>query len=244
MADKNSSRNWRLVRLRDSKGEKGKKVYSYDGYLDGEPHRAPLPPRIPDTFGSRPYPTPTMLQLPHWKDDSHSYLPRKLLISGLSPFTTEDHVHTHFSRHGDIRRVHLYQDARSGSSMGMATLTFDGKVGGARWRECPAIRACERENGHLLLGSKMTVMVDGNGSKGRQATQKRTEETQKLEEAYRNDRWKSTVPETGDRPASLSASAREDENGSKEKDNGQEWPSPSKANSQGIIGRRRGYAGS
>lgn len=71
----------------------------------------------------------------------------------------------------------------------MATVTFEGKVGGVRWRECPAIRACEREHGHLLLGSKMTVVIDGNGAKGRQAMEAKLAEIQKKEQTYRENRW-------------------------------------------------------
>ncbi|RUP43331.1 hypothetical protein BC936DRAFT_137335, partial [Jimgerdemannia flammicorona] len=87
--------------------------------------------------------------------------PSAILVSHLSPLTTETQISTHFSIYGDVETVDIERDPLTGGSLGLARVVFNGggQLGGDAYMATR--RAVERGNGRKIgTGGYVKVEFD------------------------------------------------------------------------------------
>ncbi|KAH8555751.1 hypothetical protein BGW37DRAFT_478411 [Umbelopsis sp. PMI_123] len=90
--------------------------------------------------------------------------PTSVLISHLSPLTTEAQIVTYFSVYGEVEKVEIEKSPVTGGSLGLATVTFTGPTREAS--HAAARSAVEKGNGRKIgAGSYVNVEFDPDGSK-------------------------------------------------------------------------------
>jgi hypothetical protein len=88
--------------------------------------------------------------------------PTSVLISHLSPLTTEAQIVTYFSIYGQVDKVAIEKSPVTGGSLGLATVTFTGPTGDAA---CSAAKmAVDKGNGRKIgAGNYVKVEFDIDG---------------------------------------------------------------------------------
>jgi hypothetical protein len=88
--------------------------------------------------------------------------PTSVLISHLSPLTTEAQIITYFSIYGEVEKVDIEKSPVTGGSLGLATVTFTGSTREAG--HASARSAVEKGNGRKIgAGSYVQVEFDPDG---------------------------------------------------------------------------------
>lgn len=88
--------------------------------------------------------------------------PTSVLISHLSPLTTEAQIVTYFSIYGEVEKVDIEKSPVTGGSLGLATVTFTGPTREAS--HAAARAAVEKGNGRKIgAGSYVKVEFDADG---------------------------------------------------------------------------------
>ncbi|CAZ85029.1 unnamed protein product [Tuber melanosporum] len=147
-----------------------------------------------------------------WKWDEN-YIgpgpPSQILITGLSPLTTETEISMHFRPHGDIQTLEIRIDPATGGSLGICSIIYrDGPRSRSPAHEA-AKRAAQEVNGSRVGIQRVRVELDRDGLKCKKLTGRILEEKRRKEAEAEKNRLKQPLNisygELGSRPRSPSA---------------------------------------
>lgn len=147
-----------------------------------------------------------------WKWDEN-YIgpgpPSQILITGLSPLTTETEISMHFRPHGDIQTLEIRIDPATGGSLGICSIIYRDSPRSRSPAHEAAKKAAQAVNGSRVGIQQVRVELDRDGLKCKKLTGKILEEKRRKEAEAEKNRLKQPLNvsygEPGSRPRSPSA---------------------------------------
>ncbi|RPA94001.1 histone H3-K4 methyltransferase Set1 [Choiromyces venosus 120613-1] len=147
-----------------------------------------------------------------WKWDEN-YIgpgpPSQILITGLSPLTTETEISMHFRPHGDIQTLEIQIDPATGGSLGVCSIIYRDSPRSRSSAHGAAKKAAQEVNGSRVGIQRVRVELDRDGLKCKKLTGRIIEEKRRKEVEAEKNRLKQPPPklsygESGSRPRSPS----------------------------------------
>ncbi|CUS13248.1 unnamed protein product [Tuber aestivum] len=147
-----------------------------------------------------------------WKWDEN-YIgpgpPSQILITGLSPLTTETEISMHFRPHGDIQTLEIRIDPATGGSLGICSIIYRDSPRSRSPAHEAAKRAAQGVNGSRVGIQRVRVELDRDGLKCKKLTGRILEERRRKEAEAEKNRLKQPLNvscgESGSRPRSPGA---------------------------------------
>lgn len=166
-----------------------------------------------------------------WKWDEN-YIgpgpPAQVLISGLSPLTTENEISMHFRPYGEIQVLEVKVDPATGGSLGICSVLYRDSAKHKSPAHEGAKKAVTVGNGAMIGMQKVRVELDRDGLKGKKLAGRIVEDRRRKELEAAKNRPKPLPPSHDHpRPSDLAASpprgraaspARESRNNDRDRD--------------------------
>ncbi|PWW72012.1 histone H3-K4 methyltransferase Set1 [Tuber magnatum] len=147
-----------------------------------------------------------------WKWDEN-YIgpgpPSQILITGLSPLTTETEISMHFRPYGDIQTLEIRIDPATGGSLGICSIIYRDSPRSRSPAHEAAKKAAQEVNGSRIGIQRVRVELDRDGLKCKKLTGRILEEKRRKEAEAEKNRLKQPLNlsygESGSRPRSPGA---------------------------------------